>query len=341
MSAARRRRGPSCPAGTPPRDCRRSSPGSARCRSARSARRPTRRARSCAPRSRAHGWRGRFRRWNMDFGRFAWRADRATAARCRNCSASLRGGAAYASSVEAPSFVLSRRQPRPAQTPRTQPTCFLRSTRLAPPRFLSSPLGPLRPYGTPPPPSLDERLRQNLGHVYRLSIAAVGDLVPAGGAVGHDQRVGDRPCAPPAAATVRPWPSTSRNARPRSRSCRPCRSSSTSITLTARSGHQRQRLLHGAHRAERLLVAMAVQQRRLLGSGFSSSSAGPPSSRAPGIPRTGRRCRDRLRLRAEAHREELVAQGEQARRLQADHRHALATNGSSACSRRRASLWPS
>src|SRR5215475_15546126 len=34
------------------------------------------------------------------------------------------------------------------------------------------------------------RFGQNLGDVYRLSVAAVGDLVAAGGAVGNDQRIG-------------------------------------------------------------------------------------------------------------------------------------------------------
>ena len=95
-----------------------------------------------------------------------------------------------------------------------------------------------------------------------------------------------------------------RSARPRSRSCRPCRSSSTRSASTARSGHQRQRLLH--RRSWRRTPSGGsgrAAARVFCGSGLSvERRAGPPSSRAPGIPRTARRCRDRpARCLAQAH----------------------------------------
>ena len=46
--------------------------------------------------------------------------------------------------------------------------------------------------------------RQHARDVQRLAAGAVVDLMPAGSAVGHDQRVGRTPCAPPATMTVRP-----------------------------------------------------------------------------------------------------------------------------------------
>ena len=133
-----------------------------------------------------------------------------------------------------------------------------------------------------------------------------------------------RPCAPPAAATARPWRSRCRSARPRSRSCRPCRSSSTRSVLTGEIGHQRQRLLHRAHRAERLLVAVAVQQRALLRQRLQLElePAGLLLAHQEFLEQEGV-VGDRLRLLAQPHGEKLVAQGEQARRLEADDRHAL------------------
>ena len=52
-------------------------------------------------------------------------------------------------------------------------------------------------------------------HVNRLAPGAVLDLMAAGGAVGDDDGVGARLCAPPEAATVRPWPATRRWCRRR------------------------------------------------------------------------------------------------------------------------------
>ena len=75
--------------------------------------------------------------------------------------------------------------------------------------------------------------------VQRLAAGAVGDLVAAAGAVGDDDRV-RRACASPAAGSARPSASRRRNARPRSRSCRPCRSSEVSISCGCGAGNQAQ-----------------------------------------------------------------------------------------------------
>ena len=97
------------------------------------------------------------------------------------------------------------------------------------------------------------------------------------------------------------------------------------------------------HRAERLLVAVAVQQRFLLRQRLQRRArAGPPSfSRA-------RNSSNRQRVSASSaaaspgqHRQEFVAQREQARRLEPDDRHAARDVRRSASSMRRASRFAS
>ena len=117
----------------------------------------------------------------------------------------------------------------------------------------------------------------------------------ATGAVGDDQRVGRRPCAPRAAGSLRPSSSRFRSARLRSRSCPPCRSrtirrSRPSAPVPgagrARPRPWRRRPSGGSGRA-------AAPRRR---SASDSASGGRPRLRSRGIPRTGRRSSPAPRL---------------------------------------------
>ena len=127
------------------------------------------------------------------------------------------------------------------------------------------------------------------GHMPGFALRAVVDLVPAAGAVGHDDRVG--PCAHGRQqaqlghlhrhVVVR---------RPRSRSCRPCRSSCSRSARGSRAGNQlaappapatpRRRPSGGSGRAP----ARGCVQRPQLAA--QRRPAGRPRLRAPGTPRT-------------------------------------------------------
>ena len=104
-------------------------------------------------------------------------------------------------------------------------------------------------------------LVEDAGDVDGLAADAVADLVAAAGAVGDDQVVARRPCARPAAATARPSRARRRWSRRRSRTRPAMPQQLDSIGLTSQPRHGAQHRLDRAHRAEGLLVAVAVQMR--------------------------------------------------------------------------------
>ena len=131
-------------------------------------------------------------------------------------------------------------------------------------------------------------------HVHRLALRAVGDLVPAAGAVGDDDRVAARR-APPAAGSARPSASTPRSARPRSRSAGHAAARALD-QLRLRAGNQAQHVEHGGHGAEGLLVAVAVQQQRLPWRACSGSAKRPAAaSRATNSSNSSARAASRSR----------------------------------------------
>ncbi len=97
----------------------------------------------------------------------------------------------------------------------------------------------------------------------RFAAGAFGDLVAAAGAAGGDEASRVRRRASWGGRPVRRFSSRHRNARPPCRTSRPCRSKVRSKVSTASSRDQLQGGCGCGGGAERLLVAMPVQQRGL------------------------------------------------------------------------------
>ncbi len=167
-----------------------------------------------------------------------------------------------------------------------------------------------------------EAHRQNAGDMKRGTAGAVRDLVPAGGAVGDDER---RRIGAPHRRQQRQLGhlrSRHHRSRRRSRTRRPCRSSSTRSFRPCRSGDQAQHLFHRLEGAERFLVAMAV----------NDGLVGDRSERqlqSSGLGLADQKFLEQQRMRADGfrgvvgpQRQQFVAQRQKAARLETDDRHA-------------------
>ena len=138
------------------------------------------------------------------------------------------------------------------------------------------------------------------------------------------------PRGPQAAATARPWPGRCRSSRHHSRRRPPCHSTTIRSIVRSSSGDQPQRALHRRHRAEGLLVAVAMQiglpadrlQRQRQPPGLRLAQQELLEQQADAASRVGLLARDQRR--------KLVAQGEEAGRLQPDDALPARTCGISA-----------
>ena len=161
---------------------------------------------------------------------------------------------------------------------------------------------------------------QHPNRMDRLAARQIADLVAAGGAVGDDDVLRRRPRAPPAAGRPRPSRATPPASRPGSRTRRPCRSRRRR-SAAPRAPAPSQRRERGGEGAERFLVAMPVHMRggrqRLAAPGRASPAPGTRSAAWRGPASASR-------SGAGQQRAELVAQRQQAGRLQADHRQVAA-----------------
>ena len=179
--------------------------------------------------------------------------------------------------------------------------------------------------GEPPAASrsLDRRFEQQFHQarrMHRLPLRAVRDLVAAARAVGDDDRVGLRR-APPAAGSLGHLHRARRRASPRSRSCRPCRSTSSRSVAAARPGSASAR--RGSERTAPNAFWWQWPCTRIgaVGGAAAPARSGRPSLRVRRTPRTAApAARPSRPSSPRPHHQRLVAQRQQARRLEADDR---------------------